>query len=546
MATLYRDPIRRKNPKTGKIENAYDKNGKQLFHPNWPTIVYTHDYKRRSVTFGTNKSVALKNAEMLETRERQIRSGVRALPTPEDENITRPIEDVLNEYFSWGKARGGRRNMPWDDEYADKKERNLAYWCECLGLKELGDVYGIMKKVESECHKMLADGKAGKTVTNKVLDLRALIKWCNKRKYLTEDPLSELGKFDTTPQIIRRAMTVEELRSLLSNCAPHRRLLYEVAFCSGLREDELRKLEPDMLDREECALRIPREIDKGRKNRIQYIPAALLERLLASGANSEARTIYDRTYHNQGKRIGKKKPPKNPLLYVPTNSSTMLKRDLKAADIPIITAKGKLDFHALRTAYINFVLDVAPDVKTAQELARHETADMTLNVYGRAKEDRGRSVVEKVGSLVFEDSGSHAVTNVGQAKPPINPRGHENQDSEKIITPDMAGGYNQENMVRKRGLEPTEQQNASMPQQYQSLPHSVTSLPFSRYYRQITHRPYAPSCRKYVSRCRITVQDFNRATTEFRQNLSGHSGHGKGHPWPHDAHHFLAKPSHFN
>lgn len=35
-----------------------------------------------------------------------------------------------------------------------------------------------------------------------------------------------------------------------------------------------------MLDREECAIRIPKHMDKGRKDRVQYIPAALLARLV--------------------------------------------------------------------------------------------------------------------------------------------------------------------------------------------------------------------------------------------------------------------------
>lgn len=378
-----------------------DDKGKPLHHPNWRTLIVTHRGRRKTYTFGTNWVLAQKQADMLEIREREIRNGIRPRPTIDRKYEIRPFDDVCREYFVWGTARGGKRNMPWDDEYADKKKRALAFWRDCLGLERLRDLNGILPKVEAECHKMLADGKAGKTVSNTVQSLGSFIKWCLKRKYLLEDPLLELGKFDISPRTIRRAMTQDELRALLDNCADHRRLLYEVAFCTGLREDELRRLEPEMLDREECAIRIPRHIDKGRKDRVQYIPAALMVRLVEFAEAGEAVAIYRRTYHCQGVREGRKKPPENPLLYVPRNSATMLKRDLATAGIPVRTPKGKLDFHALRTAYINFVIDIAPDVKTAQELARHETAHMTLNVYGRAKEERCRSVVERVGELVF-------------------------------------------------------------------------------------------------------------------------------------------------
>ena len=454
MARIFRNPVRRKNPETGKEENAVDSKGKTLYSANWRTLIVDHEGKRKTYTLGTDKAQAQKQADMLEQREREIKNGVRAKPVVADQNAERSFEEVCQEYFKWGRARGGKNNMPWDDEYADKKERALTFWRTFLSLEKLGDLYGILPRVEKECHRMLEDGYAGKTVAHQAQALSSFIKWCKKRKYLTEDPLAELGKFDTSPKKIRRAMIRDELRSLLELCAAHRRLLYEVAFCTGLREDELRQLEPEMLDREECAIRIPKHIDKDRKDRVQYIPAALMERLVAFVAAGEAKKIYARTYKQQGERKGKKKPPKNPLLYVPTNSATMLKRDLKVAGIPYETQKGVLNFHALRTAYINFILDVAPDVKTAQELARHATAEMTLNVYGRAKEDRLRAVVESVGQIVFQDSLRDNLDNAGQRNRTIFAQGPDFSSSSKVATLGKAEGCGDKILVRKRGLEP--------------------------------------------------------------------------------------------
>ena len=45
----------------------------------------------------------------------------------------------------------------------------------------------------------------------------------------------------------------------------------------------------------------------------------------------------------------------------------------------------QLDFHALRTAFVNLVFEygqVSP--KEAQDLERHSTPDLTFNVYGRS------------------------------------------------------------------------------------------------------------------------------------------------------------------
>lgn len=60
---------------------------------------------------------------------------------------------------------------------------------------------------------------------------------------------------------------------------------------------------------------------------------------------------------------------------------------MAAAGIEKHTANGKLDFHACRVAYINLVLDSGVSLKEAQSLARHATLEMTMNVYGRVRED---------------------------------------------------------------------------------------------------------------------------------------------------------------
>lgn len=116
---------------------------------------------------------------------------------------------------------------------------------------------------------------------------------------------------------------------------------------------------------------------------------------------------YAHIYRTQGKRPNRRQPPGNPLLYVPYNSATMLKRDLEAAGIPIGTEEGRLDFHALRTAYINFLIELGANVKTIQELARHATVATTLNLYGRTRSDKKREVVDALGIMLLGNSACH-------------------------------------------------------------------------------------------------------------------------------------------
>jgi hypothetical protein len=63
----------------------------------------------------------------------------------------------------------------------------------------------------------------------------------------------------------------------------------------------------------------------------------------------------------------------------------MLNEDLALAKIDYRDASGLVaDFHSLRHSYISMVVRSGASVKTAQELARHSTATLTIGVYARA------------------------------------------------------------------------------------------------------------------------------------------------------------------
>ena len=80
---------------------------------------------------------------------------------------------------------------------------------------------------------------------------------------------------------------------------------------------------------------------------------------------------------------------------MPIQPARALEIDLDAAGIPKRLPQGKLDFHACRVAYINFVLSAGANVREAQSLARHATPDMTMNVYGRTEDTRLVELVER-------------------------------------------------------------------------------------------------------------------------------------------------------
>jgi hypothetical protein len=106
-----------------------------------------------------------------------------------------------------------------------------------------------------------------------------------------------------------------------------------------------------------------------------------------------------------------------------------------AAGIPKVTPAGKLDFHAVRVAYINLVIESGVTVKEAQVLARHETPELTMNIYGRAREERLWNAVEQVAHTIRVTSVSQAAGDrVGQSA-----KARISQDIEKKESALVAG-----------------------------------------------------------------------------------------------------------
>lgn len=393
MARVFRVPRATIDKATGKRRRLRDEKGKFIFLPYWYGQYTDWSGRRRTVALSASKAEAQRLVDQLQQREIEIRLGLRPHPSVQQKAVIRPIAEVVDEYIAWGEAQGGRNGRPWSAVHARDRRRYLKNWVKDLGLKELSDMSGILPKVEKVVRVKLGDGAAGKTISNFLEALRSFCTWAKTRKYIADDPLVGLSKIDKTPQSRRRLFTVEEISLLLAAAPPDRRLLYEVALKSGLRANELRSLTIDHLDVGRGGLILEAEWTKNRKTGFQPLPRDLVERLEEYATNGRAEEAYADRFAR-----GNHEPtwPDNALLYVPKNTAISLDRDLKAAGVEKITSAGKLDFHAFRVAFINMVINSGADVKTAQTLARHSTAEMTMNVYGRAQEERLANAVEEM------------------------------------------------------------------------------------------------------------------------------------------------------
>ena len=353
---------------------------------------------KRKFFMGThNRDDTLRMARRLEDEHRQVRLGYRPAPTSAERFSKRDFGDVRDEYLSWGQAQGGRGGRPWSPIHARTRRTRLQWWQEQLGLSTLGDLHGILPRVEKTLRGLQAAGRSGKTLANYLGAIGAFCKWCVQRGYLEADPLAAVAPFDTTPQSKRRAMTQDEIMALLEVSPPHRQLLYEVAFLTGLRVNELRCLTVAHLDVENSGLRLDAEWTKNRKPGFQPLPATLTNRLCNYAQMGCASALYSKAYGDNTPNA-----PAHPLLYVPSHPARVMDHDLETAGIEKHGPGGKLDFQACRVAYINMVIESGVTVKEAQELARHSSPILTMNVYGRARPERLTQAVEKVGQTILQ------------------------------------------------------------------------------------------------------------------------------------------------
>ncbi len=214
--------------------------------------------------------------------------------------------------------------------------------------------------------------------------------------------MSALEPIDRSPQRIRRAGNLEELHDIFGIAAPARRLLYATAFVTGLRGKELRLLEPGDVDVTRGGLHLDATWTKNRKPGFQVVPRHLLEILLEQAALGVPDELYRKAYSRSS---SKNDPPQGRLLYVPSHPERALYRDMVTAGVEKETDRGILDFHAVRKSFVTFLLhdpQLAP--KEVQELSRHADLDLTMNVYGEARQDELRDAVSRLYTMTFTGS----------------------------------------------------------------------------------------------------------------------------------------------
>ena len=348
------------------------RNGKK--HPAWRFKYRDHTGKWRYGTGWPDKKKTLEHALAVEAEARAIRKGEKEMPARWLRKRNVPIREVIKAYLEWGRSSGGRHGRPWDDQNARLKELALGWWVETLSLEVLGDI--DLEAVEKALRDLMAMGKAPKTAALRVEALKSMLSWAILRRYLKEHPLRGLGKLDTQPRLPHRPLSDTEVASLLEHAKESRKVWYETALGTGFRLNELRCLRAQDLDLFGPTLFLAADFSKDRKDHSQPITRKLADKL---------KVLAEKRANPDDRLLGIPKGP-DPAAYIAD--------DFGKARIKTITTEGKASWHLLRKSFVNAVVRSGQDLKTIQQLARHSTAQLSMETYASADPARLRAATE--------------------------------------------------------------------------------------------------------------------------------------------------------
>ncbi len=207
----------------------------------------------------------------------------------------------------------------------------------------------------------------------------------HERRCPTDDEVSKLfawlesDRADTDARGRKWTMNEEGAPVRHRMTGRQRALGYKVAMAAGLRGGELRSLSRESFDLDKGTVTVRAAYDKRRRPVTQPLPDWLVSQL--------------REWFAAGGRCWERLPE--------YHSAKILRYDLERAGVEYVVAgpDGPLffDLHALRVWYVTQLANqpgISP--KVLMTLARHSTPELSLKVYGKARQEETRAAAKAV------------------------------------------------------------------------------------------------------------------------------------------------------
>lgn len=239
--------------------------------------------------------------------------------------------------------------------------------------------------------KRKAEGVGPSTLNSVWRSVRGWANWASK-KGRVRSPLEDFTPFNERvdrrrsrwilpdDQFAKLLASLETWRPKRGMSGVDRSMLYLVAAYTGFRAGELAVLDQGrfVLDREPPGVTLHPGEDKAKRGAVQPIPPFLADRLRAWFPTLKPGRLWPGSWHKNKKQV------------------VWLAADLKRAGLSATDPEGKpVTFHSLRRRYVSDVARVGT-AKETQELARHSTIGLTMDVYAQARGDELAAVVARL------------------------------------------------------------------------------------------------------------------------------------------------------
>ncbi len=344
----------------------------------------------------TDREVALSELRKLLNRQQRLQAGMIDTMV---ENAATPIRKVVADYVR--HLRRKRTGRP----YIRQAIGYLKYAISRGGMSRLADYNE--ERIDKVLGAVADAGRSPRTVNIYREHAHALGEWCVKVARIADrNPVAVIPRRESGGDVrrTRRSLLPDEARRLLAEAGP-RRLFYAVQMMTGLRVNEVRRLEWRDLRLEGDA---------------PYL------KLRAATTKAKRADEIDLNAELAGELTAARPPFAQPTdrVFRTTPSLDTFKRDLERARIEFRDAEGRrIDRHALRTTFVSWLGAAGVDVRVAQRLARHSDIRLTTQTYQDVRVLNTQGAVGKLPSVLpAPDLQTMRATGTADARPdPVVP-----------------------------------------------------------------------------------------------------------------------------
>jgi integrase/recombinase XerD len=433
MASLFKKMESVRDPKTGQKVRRKSKKWWGKYRDSSQVV--------RRVPLATDKAAA---QAMLNELVKKAERKAAGLSTEFDEHLKRPITEHIKEFAQFLRDKGSSK------DHVERTERKV----RCiLADAKAGKITEISaSRVQGYLGKLRETGYSITTVNHYLRAIKMFTRWLVMDRRTNEDRLLHLSMEnpDSDRRRLRRPLSPEEFEWLLRATedgpaeqemgGPDRVMLYLIGCYTGFRRNEIFSVCPASFDfdSEPAKLTVQAGYSKRRREDVIPLRADLAIRIRNWIASKSLSCTQD------------------PLFAVRTDrTAEMLRMDLEraraawikeAADDKEKEAREKsqflrhqdtsgrvVDFHALRMTFITNLSLSGVSPKSAQQLARHSTINLTMNTYTMISVNDQAVAVEKlpaipmlVNGAVKQGEGANGQRCQQKMVPPVVPSGAQN------------------------------------------------------------------------------------------------------------------------